>query len=158
MAPGSRGQAVVVGAGPAGVVAAMFLARQGFGVEVVERRGDPTAPEAEEANKQTFIMALMPRGTAPLRNVSSTAAGMLLPVQLRKLCCPALSTCSSSSGASRRVMCSSGNADMPTLLLASQLGVRLPEGAWINGLAPAKVRTRPAAEELDSRLHSITTR
>ena len=67
--PGSRGQALVVGAGPAGVVAAMFLARQGFGVEVVERRGDPTAPEAQEANKQTFIMALMPRGTAPLRNV-----------------------------------------------------------------------------------------
>jgi flavin-dependent dehydrogenase len=61
-----------VGAGPAGVVAAMFLARQGFGVEVVERRGDPTAPEAEEANKQTFIMALMPRGTAPLRNVRAT--------------------------------------------------------------------------------------
>lgn len=32
--PGSRGQAVVVGAGPAGCVAAMFLTRQGFSVKV----------------------------------------------------------------------------------------------------------------------------
>ena len=71
--PGSRGQAVVVGAGPAGIVSAMFLARQRFKVEVVERRGDPTAREAAEANKRTFVMALMPRGIRPLRDVGSTA-------------------------------------------------------------------------------------
>jgi kynurenine 3-monooxygenase len=62
-----------VGAGPAGIVAAMFLARQGFAVEVVERRGDPTAEAAAEANKRTFVMALMPRGIGPLHDVSSTA-------------------------------------------------------------------------------------
>ena len=71
---GSRGQALVVGAGPAGIVAAMLLAPQGFAVEVVERRGDPTAQEAAEANKRTFVMALMPRGIGPLRNVGGTAA------------------------------------------------------------------------------------
>lgn len=62
-----------MGAGPAGIVAAMFLARQGFKVRVLERRGDPSALQAEEANKRTFIMARMPRGIQPLRDVSSTA-------------------------------------------------------------------------------------
>jgi FAD binding domain len=75
-APGGRGQAVVIGAGPAGVAAAMSLSRQGFAVRVLERRGDPTAPEAAAAeNRRTFVMALMPRGSGALRNVSAAAAG-----------------------------------------------------------------------------------
>ena len=61
-----------MGAGPAGIVTAMFLARQGFAVEVVERRGDPTAREAAEANKGTFVMALIPRDMRPLRNVGGS--------------------------------------------------------------------------------------
>jgi 2-polyprenyl-6-methoxyphenol hydroxylase-like FAD-dependent oxidoreductase len=72
-----------VGAGPAGIVTPMFLARQGFAVEVVERGGDPSAREAAETNKRTFVMALMPRGIRPLRNVGSTAS------------CWELTTCSS---------------------------------------------------------------
>jgi hypothetical protein len=41
---------------------------------VVERRGEPTdrLTEAAEANRQTFIMALMPRGVRPLRDAGST--------------------------------------------------------------------------------------
>lgn len=38
--------------------------------QVLEKRGDPTAPEAEDLNKKTFIMALMPRGINPLKDVS----------------------------------------------------------------------------------------
>lgn len=77
--PSSRGQAIIAGAGPAGCVAAMFLMRQGFAVKVLEKRGDPTAPEAEEANKSTFIMALMPRGINPLKDVSALAAQRQTP-------------------------------------------------------------------------------
>lgn len=36
---------------------------------MLEKRGDPTALEAEDANKSTFIMALMPRGINPLKDV-----------------------------------------------------------------------------------------
>ncbi len=67
----------MVGAGPAGCVAAMFLSRQGFRVRVLERRSDPTAPNAD-VNRATFIMALMPRGINALKDVRNIVYGQCL--------------------------------------------------------------------------------
>ena len=44
-----RQRAVVVGAGPAGATAAIYLARRGFSVDVYERR-----PEPQEDQARTF--------------------------------------------------------------------------------------------------------
>lgn len=51
-----RGTAVVVGAGPAGSTAAMYLARSGYRVHVIERRGHPGQVEADI--KRTYLIGL----------------------------------------------------------------------------------------------------
>lgn len=50
---------VVVGAGPAGTVTAMLLAKRGYTVEVFERRGRPS--RALAATLHSYILALTPR-------------------------------------------------------------------------------------------------
>jgi flavin-dependent dehydrogenase len=47
---------VVVGAGPAGVTAALYLASNGYRVHVLERRGHPAAMEADK--KRTYLIGL----------------------------------------------------------------------------------------------------
>jgi flavin-dependent dehydrogenase len=51
---------VVVGAGPAGVTAALYLAGDGYKVHVLERRGHPAAMEADK--KRTYLIGLGERG------------------------------------------------------------------------------------------------
>ncbi|GLC46748.1 hypothetical protein PLESTF_000431900 [Pleodorina starrii] len=60
-------KAVVVGAGPAGSVAAMFLARQGFRVEVYERRPEPRNDPVDTG--RAYIIILIPRGQAALKEL-----------------------------------------------------------------------------------------
>ncbi|GAX76027.1 hypothetical protein CEUSTIGMA_g3470.t1 [Chlamydomonas eustigma] len=57
-------KAVVVGAGPAGSTAAMFLAREGFSVDVYERRPEPKADVVDSG--RAYIIILIPRGKAAL--------------------------------------------------------------------------------------------
>jgi 2-polyprenyl-6-methoxyphenol hydroxylase-like FAD-dependent oxidoreductase len=61
-------RAVVVGAGPAGSTAAMFLARQGFLVRVYERRPEPKNDPVDTG--RAYIIILIPRGQAALKDVS----------------------------------------------------------------------------------------
>lgn len=60
-------RAVVVGAGPAGSTAAMFLARQGFSVDVFERRPEPKQDAVDTG--RAYIIILIPRGQAALKEV-----------------------------------------------------------------------------------------
>jgi flavin-dependent dehydrogenase len=79
-------QAVVVGAGPAGSTAAMFLARQGFAVDVYERRPEPKEDAVDTG--RAYIIILIPRGQAALKEVNSSSAhskGGGLPVSLQVL-------------------------------------------------------------------------
>ena len=64
----------MVGAGPAGSTAAMFLARQGFQVEVHERRPEPKNDPVDTG--RAYIIILIPRGQAALKDVSK-AIGLL---------------------------------------------------------------------------------
>lgn len=66
-APAWPGRAVVAGAGLAGSLAAIALARAGWTVTVIERRGDPrTSPEARG---RSFNLGLSARGMAALEHV-----------------------------------------------------------------------------------------
>lgn len=67
-------RAVVVGAGPAGSTAAMFLARQGFSVDVFERRPEPKQDAVDTG--RAYIIILIPRGQAALKEL-----GVPLPSQ-----------------------------------------------------------------------------
>ena len=60
-------KAIVVGAGPAGSTAAMYLAREGFSVDVFERRDQPEADRVD--NGRAYIIILVPRGKAALEEV-----------------------------------------------------------------------------------------
>ncbi|KAG1675257.1 hypothetical protein FOA52_016288 [Chlamydomonas sp. UWO 241] len=65
-------KAVVIGAGPAGSTAAMYLARDGFSVDVYERRPEPDADSVD--NGRAYIIILIPRGKAALEEL-----GIALP-------------------------------------------------------------------------------
>lgn len=54
-----QGRIVVVGAGPAGLMAAMAAARQGYAVQVFERRPPPS--EAARFAARTYPMMLSSR-------------------------------------------------------------------------------------------------
>lgn len=58
---------VVVGAGPAGSAAAMLLSKEGYNVQVFERRGDPTVESASQA--RGFGIAVNPRGQHALKQL-----------------------------------------------------------------------------------------
>eukprot|EP00878_Enallax_costatus_P016055 GHUV01016834.1.p1 GENE.GHUV01016834.1~~GHUV01016834.1.p1 ORF type:complete len:473 (+),score=145.50 GHUV01016834.1:831-2249(+) len=60
-------KAVVVGAGPAGSTAAMYLARQGFTVDVFERRPEPQDDPVDRG--RAYIIIIIPRGQAALREL-----------------------------------------------------------------------------------------
>ncbi|BDA50935.1 Kynurenine 3-monooxygenase [Coccomyxa sp. Obi] len=60
---------VVVGAGPAGSVTAMLLAKRGYTVDVYERRARPSREQA--ATLHSYILALTPRG---LKAIEETGA------------------------------------------------------------------------------------
>ncbi|KAF8058421.1 kmo [Scenedesmus sp. PABB004] len=74
-AAGFRGTAVVVGAGPAGATAAMFLADAGFRVHVLERRGHPGRVEADR--RRTYLIGLGERGLRAL-----DALGLSVPLDV----------------------------------------------------------------------------
>ncbi|KAL6759374.1 monooxygenase [Haematococcus lacustris] len=59
--------AIVVGAGPAGSIAAMMLAKNGFEVEVYERRPEPQLDAV--ATGRAYIILLIPRGQAALQRL-----------------------------------------------------------------------------------------
>ncbi|MFD0201593.1 MULTISPECIES: FAD-dependent oxidoreductase [Saccharothrix] len=63
-----RRDALVVGAGLAGSLAACYLARRGFGVRVLERRGDPRAPGVREEGR-SINLGLSQRGIVALREI-----------------------------------------------------------------------------------------
>lgn len=65
-------KAVVVGAGPAGSTAAMFLAREGFTVDVYEKRPEPNQDMVDSG--RAYIIILIPRGKAALEEL-----GIALP-------------------------------------------------------------------------------
>ncbi len=58
---------MVVGAGPAGSTAAMYLARAGFSVDVHERRPEPSADKVDTG--RAYIIFLIPRGKAALQEL-----------------------------------------------------------------------------------------
>ncbi|MEU4447111.1 NAD(P)/FAD-dependent oxidoreductase [Actinosynnema sp. NPDC050801] len=62
------GDALVVGAGLAGSLTAVYLARRGFGVRVLERRGDPRSPGVREEGR-SINLGLSQRGIVALREV-----------------------------------------------------------------------------------------
>eukprot|EP00877_Chromochloris_zofingiensis_P007390 jgi/Chrzof1/2904/Cz12g03130.t1 len=59
--------AVVVGAGPAGVTAAMYLAQRGWAVDVYERRPPPS--ESTSDQKRTYIMGIGERAMQALEHI-----------------------------------------------------------------------------------------
>lgn len=61
---------MVVGAGPAGVTAALYLAADGYRVHVLERRGHPAEMEADK--KRTYLIGLGERGLRALDGVGLT--------------------------------------------------------------------------------------
>ena len=70
MKPGTEQPVNIVGAGLAGALLAVLLARRGFAVEVHERRSDPRAVESERG--RSINLALAARGIAALER-----AGMI---------------------------------------------------------------------------------
>ena len=70
----SRGNAIVVGAGPAGALTAMTLARAGFQVDVFERRGPSSRLPSQGlvntgvASSRTYNIVLNQRGVAALKS------------------------------------------------------------------------------------------
>ena len=70
MKPGTEQPVNIVGAGLAGALLAVLLARRGFAVEVHERRSDPRAVESERG--RSINLALAARGIAALER-----AGMM---------------------------------------------------------------------------------
>lgn len=60
-------KALIVGAGPAGSTAAMYLARRGFTVEVHEKRAEPDADKVDTG--RAYIIILIPRGKAALEEL-----------------------------------------------------------------------------------------
>jgi kynurenine 3-monooxygenase len=65
-------KACVVGAGPAGATAAMYLARRGFKVDVFEKRSEPVEDKVDTG--RAYIIILIPRGKAALEEL-----GVALP-------------------------------------------------------------------------------
>lgn len=65
-------KAVVLGAGPGGATAAMFLARHGFTVEVYDKRPEPKDDAVDEG--RSYVIILIPRGQAALQQL-----GVALP-------------------------------------------------------------------------------
>lgn len=55
----SRLRAVVVGAGPAGATAAIYLARRGYSVEVFERRPEP---KGDQVRVSAYSLSLLQVG------------------------------------------------------------------------------------------------
>ncbi|QQQ79920.1 FAD-dependent monooxygenase [Saccharothrix sp. 6-C] len=74
--------AVVVGAGLAGSLTAVYLARRGFGVRVLERRGDPRAPGVREEGR-SINLGLSQRGIVALREVGLLERLVPLTVPMR---------------------------------------------------------------------------
>jgi kynurenine 3-monooxygenase len=74
--------AVVVGAGLAGSLTAVYLARRGFGVRVLERRGDPRAPGVREEGR-SINLGLSQRGIVALREVGLAQRLAPLTVPMR---------------------------------------------------------------------------
>ncbi|KAK9819578.1 hypothetical protein WJX81_004976 [Elliptochloris bilobata] len=67
-----RQHAIVVGAGPAGATAAIYLARRGFSVDVYERRPEPVRDQIDK--RRSYIIALTERGMHAIE-----AAGVRVP-------------------------------------------------------------------------------
>ena len=70
---------IIVGGGMCGTLMALFLAQRGYAVELIERRPDPRAHEAERG--RSINMALSERGLNALRAVG-------LENQIKPLCIP----------------------------------------------------------------------
>lgn len=67
MSTAGRGRVVIVGAGLVGCLAACYLSRRGYTVEIYERRGDPRAGGAERG--RSINLALSERGLDALRRI-----------------------------------------------------------------------------------------
>ena len=57
----------LVGAGLAGSLLAIFLARRGYRVTLLERRPDPRQPSTEKTAGRSINLALANRGEPPVR-------------------------------------------------------------------------------------------
>ncbi|WP_447008178.1 FAD-dependent oxidoreductase [Saccharothrix isguenensis] len=75
-------EALVVGAGLAGSLTSVYLARRGFRVRVLERRGDPRAPGAKEEGR-SINLGLSQRGIVALREVGLMERLAALTVPMR---------------------------------------------------------------------------
>jgi kynurenine 3-monooxygenase len=75
----------VIGAGPAGLLIALLLARRGFAVDVYERRADPRNTPAERG--RSINLALAARGVRALERAGLMAAirPLLVPMRGRQL-------------------------------------------------------------------------
>lgn len=72
--PRAQGHIAVSGAGPAGLLAAVYLARRGFRVDVYERRPRPAPPgagsqSAVERQEKAFNVVVHARGMKALAEV-----------------------------------------------------------------------------------------
>ncbi|MFH8618705.1 FAD-dependent oxidoreductase [Streptomyces sp. NPDC017979] len=72
---------VIVGAGMAGTMLAIRLARRGHGVDVVERRGDPRATNGPDA--ASISIGLSERGRAALRDIGLLDRALAQAVPMR---------------------------------------------------------------------------
>ena len=74
-----------MGAGPAGSTAAMYLAREGFSVDVFERRQPPEADKVD--NGRAYIIILVPRGKAALEEVRGSVNAPWWPRDVGSIVC-----------------------------------------------------------------------
>ncbi len=83
MTPGARGSINIVGAGPAGALLAIVLARRGWRVEVFERRADPRLREAERGRSINFALAARGLRGLHVAGVTARVTPLLIPMRGR---------------------------------------------------------------------------
>lgn len=81
MKPGAKQSVNIVGAGLAGALLAVLLARRGFAAEVYERRSDPRAVDSERG--RSINLALAARGIAALERAGMMARIRPLMIPMR---------------------------------------------------------------------------
>ncbi|WP_158841267.1 FAD-dependent oxidoreductase [Saccharothrix deserti] len=145
---------LVVGAGLAGSLTAVYLARRGFRVRVLERRGDPRAPGVKEEGR-SINLGLSQRGIVALREVGllERLAPLTVPMRGRAVHLPDGTLRFQPYGlAEDQILHSVLRHDLNVALVdeAERLGVGFSWGQRVTAVD----RTKPAVTTDDQTVHT----